>query len=131
MPHCCRVRRTSGTRCLASGWLLCRRTRLRQCAAAASAEAQTSQAADASFGNHQAAPSRRFTAGSPVSKSTLSKLRVAELRERLQEEGLSTAGLKAELVERLYAAAVQGELAWPGTPQSHQQDHPLCCFFVH
>ena len=34
---------------------------------------------------------------------------MGELREQLQQEGLPTQGLKAELVERLYALVLQGE----------------------
>lgn len=40
--------------------------------------------------------------GTPLSKTALSRLKVAELKEALKEEGWSTAGLKADLVERLY-----------------------------
>lgn len=47
-------------------------------------------------------PWRRFTSG-PISKSTLNRLKVAELRDCLQERGLSTQGLKNDLVERMHA----------------------------
>lgn len=40
--------------------------------------------------------------GRKVSKAQIKGYKVAQLREALQEEGLSTKGLKAELVERLY-----------------------------
>ena len=63
----------------------------------------------ASNSSSQTISRRHFTAGSRVSRSALGKLRVAELREELQQEGLSTHGLKAELVERLYSLLLEGE----------------------
>ncbi|BDA44477.1 Zinc phosphodiesterase ELAC protein 1 [Coccomyxa sp. Obi] len=49
-------------------------------------------------------PWRRFTSTAIISKSTLNRLKVGELRDVLQERGLSTEGLKADLVERMHAA---------------------------
>ena len=49
-------------------------------------------------------PWRRFTTTSVISKSTLNRLKVGELKDVLQERGLSTEGLKADLVERMHAA---------------------------
>lgn len=49
-------------------------------------------------------PWRRFTSTSIISKSTLNRLKVGELKDVLQERGLSTEGLKADLVERMHAA---------------------------
>ncbi|CAL8470437.1 g9979 [Coccomyxa elongata] len=49
-------------------------------------------------------PWRRFTSTSIISKSTLNRLKIGELRDVLQERGLSTEGLKADLVERMHAA---------------------------
>ena len=49
------------------------------------------------------------------SLTELRKLRVAELRERLASLGLSTTGLKADLVARLHAAAAAASRA-PTTP---------------
>jgi hypothetical protein len=44
----------------------------------------------------------------------LNRLKVAELREVLQERGLSTEGLKMDLVERMHAVLEeQGELCLP------------------
>lgn len=48
-------------------------------------------------------PWRRFTSTSIISKSTLNRLKIGELRDVLQERGLSTEGLKADLVERMHA----------------------------
>ena len=45
---------------------------------------------------------RQLQAGRKLVKTQIRGYKVAQLREALQEEGLSTTGLKAELVERLY-----------------------------
>lgn len=59
-------------------------------------------------------PWKRFTTSTVISRSTLNRLKVAELREVLQERGLSTEGLKMDLVERMHAVLEeQGELCLP------------------
>ncbi len=75
---------------------LCERSRQGRAAVVASA---SSSGGGSSFQE----PWKRFTTSTVISKSTLNRLKVAELREVLQERGLSTDGLKMDLVERMHA----------------------------
>ena len=46
-----------------------------------------------------------------VIKDDLSNMKVAELRQMLEERGLDTSGKKSELVERLLEATQSGEVS--------------------
>jgi len=70
---------------------------------------------------------RSSSEGAPR-RSALAKLKVAELRERLRDRGLSEAGLKPELVARLFAnlsAAPPGALQRLALPQTTLKLPPL------
>ena len=62
---------------------------------------------------------RQLQAGRKLSKVQIRGYKVGQLREALQEEGLSTKGLKAELVERLY------ELVQALSQESQDSNGPL------
>jgi hypothetical protein len=47
-------------------------------------------------------PTRQISISTAASRSALNKLKVVELREALQQRGMSTVGLKADLVDRLH-----------------------------
>ena len=83
--------------------LLCSRLhslRTLPCAASKSQQASSEVAAD-DCSDHLSVR-RQLQAGRKLGKTQIRGYKVAQLREALQEEGLSTTGLKAELVERLY-----------------------------
>ena len=65
--------------------------------------AQASSSSDGATQNaqHQLSIRRQLQTGGDLSRAALTRYKVGQLREALQEEGLSTAGLKAHLVERL------------------------------
>ncbi len=67
--------------------------------AAASTPPQNTTASDS---GDQFDVRQQLREGKKLSKAHIKGYKVAQLREALQEEGLSTKGLKAELVERLY-----------------------------
>ena len=71
----------------------------RSLAAAASTPPQNTTASDS---GDQFDVRQQLREGKKLSKAQIKGYKVAQLREALQEEGLSTKGLKAELVERLY-----------------------------
>ena len=74
--------------------------RLLPCLATA-AQASSSSGGASQNGQHQLSIRRQLQTGGDLSRTALTRYKVGQLREALQEEGLSTAGLKAHLVERL------------------------------
>ena len=75
--------------------------RLLPCLATA-AQASSSSGGASQNGQHQLSIRRQLQTGGDLSRAALTRYKVGQLREALQEEGLSTAGLKAHLVERLF-----------------------------
>ena len=68
---------------------------------AVAAQASSSSGGGPQNGQHQLSIRRQLQTGGDLSRAALTRYKVGQLREALQEEGLSTVGLKAHLVERL------------------------------
>ena len=69
---------------------------------ATGAQTSSSSGGASQSGQHQLSIRRQLQTGGDLSRAALTRYKVGQLREALQEEGLSTAGLKAHLVERLF-----------------------------